>query len=587
MNKTAAVLIVLLLLSSVLILTSEIVNAQNSDVIRIKADGTVTGTDKIKQNGSVYTLTGDLQASVGQNEAFIFIEKSNITLNGAGYTIQGSGSGSGIYMLRSQNVTIENFTICGFSKGIDFWIVENWPSNSSYLNQPSAFNNHILNNKIEAISHINSNQTNEVGWCIYLSDAIQTVISGNSFTCKNPQGGVYFSNSTRNTSLINNNFTGCGVCSSSSNQTVAYGNMVDGKPLIYLDSKSNQVLEEAGLVYLFNCSSIVVKNVKPLYDYAVTVQLVDTITSEISHSCGHVSLINSSNNSIHDNLLNSITLYASSYNKVFTNKIADFSICIKLYGDSSFNTIYDNILLDTAYSSDAERIHDSGFNTAAIQLGDTQLGGAFNNNIYDNTIINHDCAFEFFLSSNNTITVNTIKDCKVGVQLGKSHFNTFTENNITSCNRYAVSMYAESSNNTFYYNNFIDNKVQCIEAHQQTLLSDSETYSVGNTWDNGKTGNYWDTYTGVDINGDGIGDTPYQVFEYMIDNYPLMKPIEISNSHNTIDIPAYDPTPIHPTPGGIMQALSDTKTLTLIIAVCIILGVISGLLIYFRRLIFR
>ncbi|XHH09978.1 MAG: nitrous oxide reductase family maturation protein NosD [Candidatus Bathyarchaeia archaeon] len=586
MNKTVAALIVLLLLSSVLVTTSRTVSAQDSGIIRIREDGTITGTDKIVQDGSVYSLTGDLQASVGVNEAFIFIEKDNITLNGAGFTVQGSGYGSAIYVLRSQSVTVENFTIKNFQTGIDFWLVKNWPSNTNYLNRSSAFNNQIVNNRIETTGNVNANQTKEAGWCIYLSDAVQTVISGNSFSSKDRQGGVYFDASTSNTTLINNKFAGCGVHSVRPNQTIAYGNTVDGKPLIYLDSKSGKVFEEAGLVYLFNCSDIAVKNVNPLYDYAVTIQLVNTTTSEISNSRGHVLLINSSQNSIHDNLLSSVKLDSSSYNRIFANKITYYSICIKLYGNSSFNEIYSNALLDTAYSSDAERVHNSGFNTAAIQLGDTELGGTFNNNIHDNTIINHDCAFEFFLSSNNTITVNVIRDCKAGIQLGKSNFNNFTENNVTSC-RYAVSLYAGSSNNTFYYNNFLGNQMHVFETHLQTLLSEGESYSVGNTWDNGKTGNYWDTYTGVDENGDGIGDTSYPVFEYMVDNYPLMEPLEISSAHGNITIPAFDPTSVYPTPTANAQTSVNIETIAIIIAVGLTLGVIGGLLVYFRRLIFR
>jgi nitrous oxidase accessory protein NosD len=586
MNKTVATLIVLLLLSSVLVINSGTVNAQDSSIIRIKEDGTITGTDKIEQNGTVYTLTDNLRSNVGQNEAFMFIEKDNVTINGAGYTVQGSGFGSAIYMLRCQNVTVANFTITGFQKGIDFWLVDNWPTNASYLNQPSAFNNQIINNRIEVSSNVINNQSNAVGWSIYLSDAVLTLISDNTFTCQDHQGGVYLGDSTRNTTLTYNNFVGCSIYSSSPKQVTAYGNAVDGKPLIYLDSKSDKVFEEAGLVYLFNCSNIVVKNVNPLYDYAVTIQLVNTTTSDISNSRGHIILVNSTQNSFHDNLLSSVEFDASSYNRVFANKITYFSICIKMYGNSSFNEIYSNLLLDTIYSTDAERVHNSGFNTAAIQLGDTELGGTFNNNIHDNTIINHDCALEFFLSSNNTITANVIQNCKAGLQLGKSFFNNFTENNVTSC-KYAVSLYAGSSNNTFYYNNFISNQVHVFETHQQTLLSASESYSVGNTWDNGQTGNYWDTYTGVDENGDGIGDTAYEVFEYMVDNYPLMEPLEITSSHANVTIPAFDPTSVNPTPEPSDQLPLNMETITIIIVVGIIIGVIGGLLVYFRRLIFR
>jgi parallel beta-helix repeat protein len=43
-------------------------------------------------------------------------------------------------------------------------------------------------------------------------------------------------------------------------------------------------------------------------------------------------------------------------------------------------------------------------------------------------------------------------------------------------------------------------------------------------------GNYWDNYTGVDKNGDGIGDTPYTIPGYeRKDRYPLIKPVDIKN----------------------------------------------------------
>jgi nitrous oxidase accessory protein NosD len=583
MRKAMVTLFVLLLLSAAFIQVSELVSAQNSSVIRIKADGTVAGTDKIKQEGLVYTITGDLYASVGQSEAFIFIEKEDIILNGAGYTIQGTGVGSAIYMLRSQNVTVKNCVIRGFSRGIDFGIVENWPSGANYLNQPSAHSNQIRNNRIEVSPNAGSNQTRDAGWCIYLNDATQTVIADNNFICHNPNGGVYLGNSVKEASLLDNDFFVGGIYSLKSDRNRAQGNTIDGNPLIYMDSESDKVITEAGLVYLFNCSNIVIKNVYSLYAYALTIQLVDTVKSEISNSSGHILLVNSNDTSIHNNQLTSILLDASSYNQVFDNTIMDFSVCVKLYRESSFNKIYNNLLLDTIYSSDAVRVRKEGFNTAAIQLGDIQLGGAFNNDIYNNIIINHDNGFECFLSSNNTLTANIIKDCKTGIQFGKSHYNTATENNITAC-KYALSMYAESSNNTFYHNNFINNQIQYIETNQPNILSDRETYVIGNTLDNGKTGNYWDTYTGIDANGDGIGDTPYQVFGNMTDHYPLMEPFKNAIANNPP--PTYSSAE-RPVTNGETSAQRDKENKILIITACIILGIIGGLIIYFRRLIFR
>ena len=581
MHKTVAVLLVFFLLSSVFTMFSfDDASAQNSDVIRIKEDGSVTGTDKIRRSGVMYTLLADLFASVGQNEAFIFVERSDIIFNGGGYTVQGSGFGSAICLFRSQNVTVEDFVIRDFSRGIDFWTVDNLPSDSSHLSKSSASYNKVRNNNIEVSGNVNNDKLRDFGWCVYLNDAFQTVISGNTFACQNFQGGVYLGNLTKNTNLSNNTFLGCRIYSLFSDQTVASGNTVDGKPLIYLDGKSNQVFDEAGLVYLFNCNNIVVKNVEPAYDYAVAIQLVDTVTSEVSNSYGHVFLSNSNKNSIHNNHLNSVTLFASSHNNVFTNFITGSSVCIKLYGDSNFNTIYDNALLDTIYPANAETVYDAGFETAAIQLGDFQLGGVSNNNIHNNSIDNHDCAVKFVLSSNNTIAGNLLKNCRTGVQLGASHFNIFTENNVTSC-KYAVGIHAASSNNLFFCNNFIDNDVQCVEIHFPTLYPDGEVYSVDNVWDNGETGNYWSTYIGVDTTGDGIGDTPYHVFEYMIDNYPLIEPFTVSKS-----LPHYNPDS-HPQSSDDTSSLFSKKNLITLISVGILFGIVSGLIIYFRRLIFR
>ena len=48
---------------------------------------------------------------------------------------------------------------------------------------------------------------------------------------------------------------------------------------------------------------------------------------------------------------------------------------------------------------------------------------------------------------------------------------------------------------------------------------------VINQWDNGTKGNFWSDYTGIDINSDGVGDTPYNLSDVgnKKDRYPLME----------------------------------------------------------------
>jgi parallel beta-helix repeat protein len=83
---------------------------------------------------------------------------------------------------------------------------------------------------------------------------------------------------------------------------------------------------------------------------------------------------------------------------------------------------------------------------------------------------------------------------------------------------------SDSSSNRFFHNNFVDNPYQAW------------LYGVNsNSWDNGYSsgGNYWSNYTGVDqksgkfqnvTGSDDLGDTPVDLAQDNVDNYPLMSP---------------------------------------------------------------
>ncbi|MCK4445195.1 MAG: right-handed parallel beta-helix repeat-containing protein, partial [Thermoplasmata archaeon] len=135
---------------------------------------------------------------------------------------------------------------------------------------------------------------------------------------------------------------------------------------------------------------------------------------------------------------------------------------------------------------------------------------------------------------NNTIASNG----GVGIGFGMaSKYNTISWNEVAS-NRDGIRLYglhggtASSFENTFHHNVIRDNSYVQAE--------DKEPFT--NFWNSSCSGNYWSDYSGVDVNGDGIGDSPYVIDNGGVDDapsidyLPLMSPdIDPCNSPGILE----------------------------------------------------
>lgn len=136
---------------------------------------------------------------------------------------------------------------------------------------------------------------------------------------------------------------------------------------------------------------------------------------------------------------------------------------------------------------------------------------------------------EYITISNNTIDNTYIGCADMSHPLFKklSNYTRYVGNTFTN-NEHALSF--SSKRNNIFFNNFLNNdhdisgdNPDCNNTKESLYMYNGETYSS-------VLGNYWDNYTGVDNDGDGVGDTTYNgetsVGQDFYDYYPLIDPFE-------------------------------------------------------------
>jgi len=162
-----------------------------------------------------------------------------------------------------------------------------------------------------------------------------------------------------------------------------------------------------------------------------------------------------------------------------------------------------------------------------------ELSHSTYNTVRKNKLTGHSLAILVGHAQYNLIEANIIAENDKGFWLQYSDDNSIAENEVSD-NGYGIWLFPNSSRNSIYHNNFLENSKNVSVSLDST-----------NIWDDGypSGGNYWSDYNGTDsytgqhqnvTGSDGLGDTPYVFDEKNQDNYPLMKPWGVASA--TIDI---------------------------------------------------
>lgn len=240
----------------------------------------------------------------------------------------------------------------------------------------------------------------------------------------------------------------------------------------------------------------------------------------------------STNNTIRDNSMltfMNVILDSSSKNQITGNNITGqdtgYGYGVQVNSGSSKNTILGNSFTDTGIG-------------VRVEGGDYNL-------ISENCFIRGGTSV-LVRSDYNIISKNTMVDGRGGISVtGSGSHNTIFGNNIIGKSKCGIKLYWGSSN-TFYENyvancsvgvklgfdrEYPDRKVEDNVFYHNSFVNNTQDVSIGfvpdsNFWRKGEKGNYWSNYSGIDSDGDGVGDTAYIINENNIDYFPLMEPLE-------------------------------------------------------------
>ncbi len=443
----------------------------------------------------------------------------------------------GVEAVFSSNVTIRNNTCSNNDVGI-------------YLGHSS--NNSISNN-------ICSN--NERAG-IYIYDSSNNSISDN--TCSNNDVGIYLRYSSNNR-LTGNSMFGNGI--SIRGNSLSYytheideSNMVNGKPVYYwLDIESGRIPGGAGQVILVNCKDVLVED-QELNNANVGVEAVFSSNVTIrNNTCSNndvgIYLGDSSNTSISDNTCSNnewagIHIDDSSNNSISDNTCSNNYWAGVRLDDSSNNSISDNtcsnneragICLDD--SSNSKLTGNSMFGNGISIRGNSL--SYYTHEIDESNMVNGKPVYYWLDTKSGRIPEGAgqviLVNCKdvlvedqelhnasIGIKVAFSSNIAIRTNNCSNNRDAGIHLY-ESRETAIYLNSFMNNAgdiktSSCPSANiwNSTLKID---YTYNDTTFSNYLGNYWDDYTGRDSDGDGVGDTPYDIGSGK-DNHPLMVPFE-------------------------------------------------------------
>lgn len=345
--------------------------------------------------------------------------------------------------------------------------------------------------------------------------------------------GIYLDNS-HGCTLKYNNLTNCGIKIIQSNDSQVIKNI--SNRVISIEFSSNGIVTDnraSGISVTWSKNITIGSNVLSDATLANSTVITGVLTEGIS-------IDNSADCNIFGNTIErksvGINIWYST-NLTFTgNTLNDNQFGFKLLGNTlqthlqdidTSNTINGKPVYFLVNKTDYQVPNSAGWIAAVNCKGITVQGWTSTPNwdgilfayTTDSKIVDSELdvnfnALRFSNASNIVVTRNILSNNQyAALYFEKSSNCKVIQNNVIN-NMCFFYLWNNSTNNTLTHNNFVGNWTGSIDK------------DLDNKWDNGKEGNYWSCFTGVDLNQDGISDSSFLIDTHSEekDLYPLTEP---------------------------------------------------------------